>query len=59
MYFAYSVNVSLLLFSVLLKNTRISLIFCEAVRGEHSSILIMSLVVMQILKMVFDMADIL
>lgn len=28
-------------------------------RCEHSSILIMSLVVMQILKMVFDMADIL
>jgi hypothetical protein len=43
------------LFSVLLKYTRISLIFCDAVRCEHSSMITMSLVVMQILNVLFGM----
>lgn len=42
-------------FSVFLKKTRMSLIFWEAERMEHSSILAMSLAVMQILKIFLDM----
>lgn len=52
-YSAYSLNVILKRFSVLLKKTRISFIFWDAVRGEHSSIFAISLVVMQILSILF------